>query len=536
MAEETSVTLDDLLPVEWIDPLEHGESITGFQMCTRCCGVVYSDDRGEALAGHARWHAAIEDPVDDLDLPQFKTDEDSCAQHRDFISRVWQIAKEAGHHSDTSVTDFLRERLQADPPTVGEVMWHREFVNDVRVMAKEAGYAGGSVLDWLREQLAEQRHATATDATLTHEWSTQDMANTIASQGAALHRLRDVVRAAGCPLDTNVIDWIEERLNDLVGSDQREAALVEANKGLLQERDRLRAELAERRAMGDTTVVHKPFADPTSGIEQCRVALVNALEHPADDTSFRQAIDLVEILIKNRKYCRESHTGASAQTERPDDIVRLARSLGHALNVDPDTTNLAQMVELVEHVMYANSRCKTEHAGLSKGETDRLRRVEQALIDVGAPNRSERGDPGGLQVAWIQRQAERMRQAQMDKQAGPVEQVCPSLYLHNGTLHACAITWEHTTHESTAPILGTFGWHDEAAIPSPWPVDREPPAGIDILRDIDAAPDTQAYLVRVQNGTWEWFADPNDQSGPRVANPWAEAVLDVNGDLIVVRP
>jgi hypothetical protein len=46
-------------------------------------------------------------------------------------------------------------------------------------------------------------------------------------------------------------------------------------------------------------------------------------------------------------------------------------------------------------------RCRADHTGLSRGETERLRRIESALVKLGAPNRSERGDPGGLMIQWI---------------------------------------------------------------------------------------------------------------------------------------
>jgi hypothetical protein len=98
-------------------------------------------------------------------------------------------------------------------------------------------------------------------------------------------------------------------------------------------------------------------------VEACRVALVTALEHPAEDTTFEQAVELVETLIYDRKYCRK------------------------------------------------------HHADVSQGETNRLRRVEDALVKAGAPNRSERGDPGGLVVRWIERQVQRMNELREENKA-----------------------------------------------------------------------------------------------------------------------
>lgn len=45
-----------------------------------------------------------------------------------------------------------------------------------------------------------------------------------------------------------------------------------------------------------------------------------------------------------------------------------------------------------------------DKAGLSHGETDRLRKVEDALIELGAPNHSTRQDPAGPMITWIRAQ------------------------------------------------------------------------------------------------------------------------------------
>jgi hypothetical protein len=518
MPEETpeQVTLDDL------PSLDHAgvDSSDLFTSCPRCeCAVSKSPG---AFEGHERWHAAIEAAADPrlsqlrrvtLDQAvtawryhhspaEFKTDEDSCAGHREFINRVWQIATEAGHESGTSVTDFLRD------------------------------------------QLAERRSAavpTQTDQPL-RDQMIQQLKNTSIDNPAAWVDL--------------LIPVIEPHMERYLKRADAEA-------------------------------------------EACRVALVNALEHPAEDTTFEQAVELVETLIDDRRRCREQHTG------------------------------------------------------LWRGEVERLRRIEQALIDVGAPNRSERGDPGGLVVRWIQRQADLMRRQAAElayvrdyvrperdrlldevrkicellgakdvwhhtytcgdavrmveaiapesgeveqlTEAGPVtaqalsdllllvgvtvtpeqlaswtpgqreqaaqwaglvhlsasdndvdvperpafldrpaeiEQVCPSLYLHDGTLLTCCGVPGHPAYHVDS--AETVTWTDEGAVPSPWPVDREPPAGITLLRDTDA-PGAFRYLYRVAKH-WVWSDKPAIPHGPYQMLPWAEAVLEADGDLVVVRP
>lgn len=47
-----------------------------------------------------------------------------------------------------------------------------------------------------------------------------------------------------------------------------------------------------------------------------------------------------------------------------------------------------------------NTRLRQQYAGLSQGETDRLRRLEAALIELGAPNHSTRDNPGGPMIVW----------------------------------------------------------------------------------------------------------------------------------------
>jgi hypothetical protein len=44
---------------------------------------------------------------------------------------------------------------------------------------------------------------------------------------------------------------------------------------------------------------------------------------------------------------------------------------------------------------------RRNHAGMSRGELDRLRKVEAALVDLGAPNHSTRDDPGGPMITWV---------------------------------------------------------------------------------------------------------------------------------------
>lgn len=59
--------------------------------------------------------------------------------------------------------------------------------------------------------------------------------------------------------------------------------------------------------------------------------------------------------------------------------------------------------------------------------------------------------------------------------------------------------------------------------------DDEPPAGVDILWD--PISEGEAYLCRLDDGTWEWFDNPEDRTGVRYAAPWNVAMQDSDGPL-----
>lgn len=61
----------------------------------------------------------------------------------------------------------------------------------------------------------------------------------------------------------------------------------------------------------------------------------------------------------------------------------------------------AARLDLAEQDLARERRNK---AGLSQGETDRLRRIEAALVELGAPNHGTRQDPSGPMITWIRAQ------------------------------------------------------------------------------------------------------------------------------------
>jgi hypothetical protein len=96
------------------------------------------------------------------------------------------------------------------------------------------------------------------------------------------------------------------------------------------------------------------------------------------------------------------------------------RELVVALGLDPNRAadcTWPAIIDRVQDIAAGRDRCKRDHSQWWPGEVERLRRIEDALIAVGAPNRSERGDPGGLTVAWIKRQTELMAELRAKDEA-----------------------------------------------------------------------------------------------------------------------
>ncbi len=113
---------------------------------------------------------------------------------------------------------------------------------------------------------------------------------------------------------------------------------------------------------------------------------------------------------------------------------------------------------------------------------------------------------------------------------------CPSLYLHDGALYACAATWEHDRHQNTPSGTGDVTWFESDAVPVPWPKDQEPPQGIDVLRDTSPK-NPEPYLVRNEHdpAEWQWRTHPDK---PNRNNPaaWSYMPNLAEGDLVVVQP
>jgi hypothetical protein len=490
MVEETpeQVTLDDLLPLDYVAVNSLGgcgEQIIQehVAVCTRC-GSVVGREPGQQYA-HERWHAAIEDLTVTISAESTSNFFDNSPP---------PVTVKGSHALRTSVTpERVRELVMAlglDPNQAADCTWP-------------------AIMDRVRDQLTERRAEASASAP--HEWSTQDMANTLASQGAALERLREVVRAAGCPLDTNVINWIEERLNDLVGSDHRETALVEVNRSLRGERDRLRAELdyvdkhvrPERDRLLDEVrkiCEHLGAEHVWKHTYTCGDALRMVEELPERPTRDAYNIAMEQRALLERKWqeCERLYTPATLPSTMPTVDAELAAKISQAVH-DP-----GKFVD----------RDRTWDDPFDRWEYESV-------------------------AAWGARAVMSILTPEAEAE------VCPSLYLYRdgdiARLLPCSLDpYRHTdgnyhvNGDRFAAGAPPVTWSDAEAVPSPWPVDQEPPAGINLLADTGAG-ETLGYLCRVTKH-WVWSDKPAIPHSPYQMVPWAKAVLDADGDLVVVRP
>jgi hypothetical protein len=134
-------------------------------------------------------------------------------------------------------------------------------------------------------------------------------------------------------------------------------------------------------------------------------------------------------------------------------------------------------------------------------------------------------------------------------------QHCPSLYLRplGRRLYQCNVMEHRQTgsgpdgdvwHKHTGED-GTVPWTSEMAVPSPWPKDQEPPAGINVLRDLGAIKPLDAsggrYLIRgslmdnrVPDHWWCWTDSPDGHGAAYNRGPdWPVCAEQAHGDLVV---
>jgi hypothetical protein len=114
-------------------------------------------------------------------------------------------------------------------------------------------------------------------------------------------------------------------------------------------------------------------------------------------------------------------------------------------------------------------------------------------------------------------------------------EACPSLYLWHDTdddtwtLLECKHAKGHGPKWDHASVDGGH-WDDTMAVPRPWPVKQEPPAGITCLRDAGAGRANVKWLLRGNHG-WCW--SPNKDVIDVSGTNWDDLADLALGDLIV---
>jgi hypothetical protein len=559
--EKPQVMLDDLLPIDWdADPIN--DFLTS---CPRCEAVVIR--AYGAQHAHERWHAAIEDltvrpmPVDDLGLP---LETEHCGRHRNFINSVWQVAKEAGIPQGASITEWLRSALAewsgAAAPATMERLHH--MVN------RHGCQPGEDMIAWVDLQLTEYAELQERTRGLTR------------GEVERLRRIEDALTKAGAPNRSErgdpgglVVRWIEKQVQVM-------AELREENKAAGRAIEALADRVPEgvyTEAVNRVTELEKQLAAVPKSVREMHQDLVEALGLD-QNTPFYEALDVA------RKQAIELAAwhgiqDANAVLNKRSSTVTTVDPGGHRVTVHMDpalpedwqqqiaviVANPPATSEVITRIAYwlgvgkvhtCEAHCSLPHVeegGQNQDNTEPV--TDQVLSDllllVGVTVTPEQ------LAAWTPEQREQAAQwaglVHLDASDNDVDvperptflderpaeaEACPSLYLWHDTddgtyeLLECKYTKGHPTGWDHKSIDGGH-WDDKMAVPSPWPVDREPPAGITCLRDTGS--DWMQYLLRSTDG-WIWSAKLDGTGDRDSAHPWQEAAGLARTDLVVVRP
>lgn len=520
MADETpeQVTLDDLPPTNF-------QRITGDRslwVCDRCGGAIV--DPGRFRFMHERWHAAIEDLTVTIsaDIPpgffeqghQVKVNASHVTTPRWQPMPIVRINPE-GDPAGSLFAPFERlmqegEPIPTDPtlqPETENCDRHRKFINEVWQIALEAGHqSGSSVIDFLREQLAERRSAAASAQTdqptpvVRYRWNPLT-----AVEQPTVERIQTVARHYGCRAGEDVIDWIDLQLTEYRELRERTRGLTRGEVERLRriEDALVKAGAPNRSERGDPggLVVRwiERRVQEMAGLREENKGAGRAIEalakRPTRD-AYNHALQQIEVLEWKQQDCERLHT---------------------PLTMPPSST-----VTTVDNDLAARSTEQAEDVWCEICK-DSFRLSDHYHCPHCKRRTSMMGHPNGCPAPDVEEPAE--------------AEVCPSLYLTaTGHLVACVLTKTDDPDLHSAMLDGhRIAWREPDSIPSPWPLDQEPPAGINLLRDTGVPCDGEMpYLLRAEGWRWSQNQDGTDM----VSSPgsWATVTIGVTGDLIVVRP
>lgn len=507
-ADETPVTLDDLATVG-LERIEAEYHVDDLGICRRCGGVVFMSPYSEDT--HRRWHAAIEDLTVTV----------SAEVPADFFDNSPPTITAKGSHMlrIPFTPDQRRDlvvTLGLDPNRADHCTWEAIMG---RVRQHAAGAAASAQTDQpLRDHLIQRLTDGPAFRTETEviDWL-MPVIGVWRGEVERLRRIEDALIAVGAPNHSRrgdpgglVVAWI-----------QRQADLM--------------AELKKQ-------LVALP-----KSMREMHTDLVEALGLD-QNTGFYAALDEVRELAGHRFKLNDALgiVGAEEDTDPYEAVVglhkevdRLRGLLGAVEGATQRSTGIGP--KCVAHGTVRCVQCSLNPADCGS-PSDRPGCVTYLADGVHwdtCPNRVQIVRDNGDWELTTRKVIPLNDPTRVERNTQSVEQaeaeVCPSLYLTaTGHLVACQQPKVDEPDLHTAMLDGhRIAWREPDAVPSPWPVDQEPPAGINLLRDTGSQ--LVPYLARIQNG-WGWVADP--PNGPRThgAIQWAEAVLDVDGDLVVVRP
>lgn len=195
-------------------------------------------------------------------------------------------------------------------------------------------------------------------------------------------------------------------------------------------------------------------------------------------------------------------------------------------------------------------RLVERNRGLSQGETRRLRLVEQALTELGAPGHSTADDPGGPMIAWIRNtvasrdelEQELANRGDLPSAVVRLLATISALGAPGGTHVDSATKWVQELVAERDKLAAELASLQQKTGPYVWrPGDPPPPTYVQVLHDTTetnfGTGHNPVYLCRAVNNPdlWIWLHQPDRAvhcNKPELT--WERAAQDAAGPLTEV--
>lgn len=502
----------DLPPVGYLDEIDTGATLVS---CSRCASVVREFTWGD----HERWHAALDQLAK---VSHGGEAQQSTAGLFEAVDLRRHLALMTARYDREAarVDDYQRETREAR----GELDRAQERIRLLEQRATRSEKRNS-------ELVAEMQRAN--DLIVELRKQLEAAGKTVEQQH------RDVRVAMGA---TSIVSW--SSMMRMIEESRVEGFWP----GEIYRLRRVEAALVELGAP-DSSTKDDPGGPMIAWIRQLH-------ERPSRDT-FAAVCEQRDELERRRQECAEKHTPVF---ERPVTTVDMRLALpdgweteleNHGRDDDcavPFDTVVRLVREWATHVCEAHcTRHDDEPRDDRPAETlppaTQIVGIIAALEQTADKRWAHAGSASSTRKMQLTHQVKALREAAelvrgfvgRDAAESPAAEPCTSLYLHDGRLLACDGNKGHVPgHGNYAANIGwQYGDCDEVLVP--WPLDQEPPAGIDILRDTDSKSDYLRYLCRVSGG-WMWTDKPAVPHRAYAIQDWDTVALDADGDLHVVRP